>query len=277
MAHYQAEGQLFFMDDPGAGGEAAVQRWASSPRNAPSAPSPLIADSSNVDIDRLQRPRPTPQSRARRTRPARRSAPPPALRAARGRPHHLHRPTPIPGQPRVENGTRGRGHQASATRTPHRRCRRVRSRGHLAGQDLENAPSRLRPARLPPAGRTVDRSVVAHRRMADQQGVRLRPSNPGPARRPSGSSPATSSASTAKTTAASCASHNSSASAAGKPRPSPTESWQTPTRGPGFHPTHRLIPSRAPRPQPEHTTPGQTSRPRRARTRAMRRCRRHDS
>ncbi len=107
MAHYQARGQLFFIDTREQAGEAAVQRWAELTKTRAIRAVALIADSSNVEIDRLN-------ARAQH------------LRAERGElgatevqlPHQhyglregdlitftaQHRK---PGQARVENGTRG--------------------------------------------------------------------------------------------------------------------------------------------------------------------------
>ena len=53
MAHYQARGQLFFTDTRDEAGEAAVQRWAELTETRDIREVALIADASNVEIDRL--------------------------------------------------------------------------------------------------------------------------------------------------------------------------------------------------------------------------------
>ena len=107
MAHYQSRGRLFFQDTRDQAGEAAVQRWAELTKTRDIREVALIADASNIEIDRLN-------ARAQH------------LRAERGElgqrevqlPHQhyglregdliaftaQHRE---PGQARVENGSRG--------------------------------------------------------------------------------------------------------------------------------------------------------------------------
>ena len=107
MAHYLHQGQLYFRDTRDDAGEAAVQRWHTLTQRHGIREVALIADSSNQEIDRLN-------ARAQH------------LRAQHGELGHTeiqlphqhyglrqgdliafttqHRP---PGQPRVENGTRG--------------------------------------------------------------------------------------------------------------------------------------------------------------------------
>ena len=53
MAHYQSRGQLFFPDTREQAGEAAVQRWAELTETRDIREVALIADASNVEIDRL--------------------------------------------------------------------------------------------------------------------------------------------------------------------------------------------------------------------------------
>jgi conjugative relaxase-like TrwC/TraI family protein len=107
MAHYQARGQLFFNDTRDEAGEAAVQRWAELTKSRDIREIALIADASNTEIARLN-------ARAQH------------LRAERGELGQAEVPLPhqhyglregdliafakhhqTPGQPRVENGTRG--------------------------------------------------------------------------------------------------------------------------------------------------------------------------
>ena len=107
MAHYQSRGRLYFEDTRDQAGEAAVQRWAELTKTRDIREVALIADASNIEIDRLN-------ARAQH------------LRAERGElglrevqlPHQhyglragdlvaftaQHRE---PGQARVENGSRG--------------------------------------------------------------------------------------------------------------------------------------------------------------------------
>ncbi|HUN78034.1 MAG TPA: AAA family ATPase [Solirubrobacteraceae bacterium] len=107
MAHYVSRGQLYFRDTRDEAGETAVQRWHTLTQKHGLRQVALIADASNMEIDRLN-------ARAQH------------LRAQNGElGHHeirlphvhygvrqgdlitfttQHRP---PGQPRVENGTRG--------------------------------------------------------------------------------------------------------------------------------------------------------------------------
>ena len=160
MAHYQAEGQLFFMDDRQQAGEAAVQRWAELTKTCDVRSVALIADSSNVEIDRLS-------ARAQH------------LRAERGElghqelqlPHQhyglregdlitftaQHRP---PGHPRVENGTR-----AEVTKVGETNSLTVKLDGsgrelNLAGKDIENLRLAYAQQVYRQQGATVDRSIV---------------------------------------------------------------------------------------------------------------------
>ena len=116
MAHYQARGQLFFTDTRDQAGEAAVKRWAELTETPRLREVALIADASNVEIDRLN-------ARAQH------------LRAERGElgqrevplPHQhygLHEGDLVtftaqhrtPGEPRVENGARGEVTRTQRTR-----------------------------------------------------------------------------------------------------------------------------------------------------------------
>jgi len=161
MAHYRSRGQLFFTDTREQAGEAAVQRWAQLTETRDIRDVALIADASNLEIDRLN-------ARAQH------------LRGERGElggeelplPHQhyglregdlivftaQHRPL---GQARVENGaravvTRIHEHDASATVRLDGSDRPV----HLAGEDLQSL--RLGYARhvYRQQGATVERSVV---------------------------------------------------------------------------------------------------------------------
>jgi ATP-dependent exoDNAse (exonuclease V) alpha subunit len=107
MAHYKSRQQLFFTNTREEAGEAAVQRWAELTETRPIRDVALIADASNVEIDRLN-------ARAQH------------LRAERGElgPHEVPLPHQhyglregdlvvftkqhrTPGRQRIENGSRG--------------------------------------------------------------------------------------------------------------------------------------------------------------------------
>ncbi len=160
MAHYQAEGRLFFMDDREQAGEAAVQRWAELTKKRPIRSVALIADSSNLEIDRLN-------ARAQH------------LRAERGELGQRELPLPHqhyglregdlvtftaqhrqPGHPRVENGTRAEvtkiGENNKLTLILDGSGRELQ----LAGKDLENVRLAYAQHVYRQQGATVDRSVV---------------------------------------------------------------------------------------------------------------------
>jgi conjugative relaxase-like TrwC/TraI family protein len=159
MAHYQARGQLFFADTRDEAGEAAVQRWAELTETRDIREVALIADASNVEIDRLN-------ARAQH------------LRAERGELGQREAPLPhqhyglregdliaftkqhrTPGEPRVENGTRGqvtRIHDQGLTVLLDGSHREV----PLAGQDLESLRLAYTQHVYRQQGATVERSVV---------------------------------------------------------------------------------------------------------------------
>jgi hypothetical protein len=159
MAHYQARGQLFFNDTRDQAGEAAVQRWAELTETRDIREVALIADASNVEIDRLN-------ARAQH------------LRAERGELGPREVPLPhqhyglregdliaftkqhrTPGQPRVENGTRGQVtniHEEGLTVTLDGSERMV----SLAGEELESLRLGYAQHVYRQQGATVERSVV---------------------------------------------------------------------------------------------------------------------
>jgi len=159
MANYQARGQLFFNDTRDEAGEAAVQRWAELTETRDIRDVALIADASNVEIDRLN-------ARAKN------------LRAERGELGTREVPLPhqhyglregdliaftkqhrTPGQPRVENGTRGQitqTHDHGLTVLLDGSRREVT----LAGQDLESLRLAYAQHVYRQQGATVERSVV---------------------------------------------------------------------------------------------------------------------
>ena len=52
MAHYRARGQLYFQNTREQAGEAAVRRWAELTETRDPRQVALIADASNIEIDR---------------------------------------------------------------------------------------------------------------------------------------------------------------------------------------------------------------------------------
>jgi ATP-dependent exoDNAse (exonuclease V) alpha subunit len=160
MAHYQARGQLFFTDTRDQAGEAAVRRWAELTETRDVREVALIADASNVEIDRLN-------ARAQH------------LRAERGElgssevplPHQhyglregdlvaftkQHRP---PGEPRVENGARGEVTHIDDHRGVTVSLDGSERRVNLAGEDLESLRLGYAQHVYRQQGATVERSVV---------------------------------------------------------------------------------------------------------------------
>jgi conjugative relaxase-like TrwC/TraI family protein len=160
MAHYQARGQLYFMDTRDEAGEAAVQRWASLTEHHDIRQVALIADASNQEIDRLN-------ARAQHLRAERgelgpREVPLPHLHYGLREGDLIaftaqHRP---PGQARVENGARGQvthiDEQRGLTLTLDGSDRQLR----LAGKDLESLRLGYAQHVYRQQGATVERSVV---------------------------------------------------------------------------------------------------------------------
>ncbi|MGA9316222.1 MAG: AAA family ATPase, partial [Solirubrobacteraceae bacterium] len=160
MAHYQARGQLFFNDTRDEAGEAAVQRWAELTKTRDIRDVALIADASNVEIDRLN-------ARAQH------------LRAERGElgqaeiplthQHYglregdliaftkQHQP---PGDPRVENGTRGQVTEIHDTRGVTVALDGSQRHVNLTGEDLESLRLGYAQHVYRQQGATVERSVV---------------------------------------------------------------------------------------------------------------------
>ena len=159
MAHYLHRGQLYFNDTRDDAGEAAVQRWHTLTQQHGIREVALIADASNQEIDRLN-------ARAQH------------LRAQHGElgcsetqlpnVHYgirdgdivafarQHRP---PGQPRVENGTRGQViavHERGATIALDGSDRRV----HVAQTDLDSIRLAYAQHVYRQQGATVERSVI---------------------------------------------------------------------------------------------------------------------
>jgi conjugative relaxase-like TrwC/TraI family protein len=160
MAHYQSRGQLFFTDTRDEAGEAGVKRWAELTETLPIRDVALIADASNIEIDRLN-------ARAQQ------------LRAERGELGETEVPLPhqhyglhegdlvtftaqhrTPGEPRIENGARGevtRIHEHDGLTVKLDGSERV---VNLAGEDLENLRLAYAQHVYRQQGATVERSVV---------------------------------------------------------------------------------------------------------------------
>jgi conjugative relaxase-like TrwC/TraI family protein len=161
MAHYRSRGQLYFENTREQAGEQAVQRWAQLTETRDPRQVALIADASNVEIDRLN-------ARAQHLRAERGELGPRELPLP-NRHYGLregdlvtftaqHRP---PRAARVENGARGevtRIHEddGSLIVTLDGSDRQVR----LAGEDLENLRLAYAQHVYRQQGATVERSVV---------------------------------------------------------------------------------------------------------------------
>jgi len=159
MAHYLHRGQLYFHDTRDDAGEAAVQRWHTLTQQHGVREVALIADASNQEIDRLN-------ARAQHLR---------AQHGELGRSetqlpnvHYAIRDGDIvafarqhrqPGQPRVENGTRGEViavHERGATIALGGSDRRI----HLAQPHLDSIRLAYAQHVYRQQGATVERSVI---------------------------------------------------------------------------------------------------------------------
>ena len=159
MAHYASRGQLHLSDTRDQAAEQAVQTWAALTEGRDIREVALIADAANTEIDRLN-------ARAQH------------LRAKRGELGHNEIPLPgvhyglregdliafttqhrPPGQPRVENGTRG---QVSAIGERGMTVMLDGSQRHvqLADEDLESLRLAYAQHVYRQQGATVERSVV---------------------------------------------------------------------------------------------------------------------
>jgi len=159
MAHYASRGQLHLSDTRDHAAEQAVQTWATLTNGRDIREVALIADAANTEIDRLN-------ARAQH------------LRAERGELGHRELPLPgvhyglregdliaftaqhrPPGQPRVENGTRGQVsaiHERRVTVSLDGSQRKVQ----LAGEDLDSLRLAYAQHVYRQQGATVERSVV---------------------------------------------------------------------------------------------------------------------
>ncbi len=160
MAHYRAKGRLFFSDTRETAAEAAVKRWGELTEKRPIRSVALIADSSNVEIDRLN-------ARAQHLRTQRGELGPTEIPL----PHQHYglrqgdliafttQHTPR-GQPRVENGSRAEitsiTPDGGITATLDGSNRPIQ----LASDDLEKVRLAYAQHVYRQQGATVDRSVV---------------------------------------------------------------------------------------------------------------------
>ena len=159
MAHYQARGQLFFTDTREQAGEAAVQRWAELTETLPIRDVALIADASNIEIDRLN-------ARAQQLRAERGELG--QVEVALSHQHYGLREGDLiaftaqhrtPGEAKVENGARGEvarigDHGLSVKLDGSER------HVYLAGEDLENLRLAYAQHIYRQQGATVERAVV---------------------------------------------------------------------------------------------------------------------
>jgi conjugative relaxase-like TrwC/TraI family protein len=160
MAHYQARGQLFFTDTRDQAGEAAVQRWAELTETRDIRDVALIADASNVEIDRLNAR--AQQLRAERGELGQREVPLPhqhyGLRegdlVAFTKQHRT------PGEPRVENGARGQVTDIQEDRGVTVTLDGSERQVSLTGEDLEALRLGYAQHVYRQQGATVERSVV---------------------------------------------------------------------------------------------------------------------
>jgi conjugative relaxase-like TrwC/TraI family protein len=160
MAHYRARGQLFFTSTREQAGEAAVQRWAELTETRNIRDVALIADASNVEIDRLN-------ARAQH------------LRAERGELGQDEVPLPhqhyglregdlvvftkqhrTPGRARIENGSRGEVTAIDARGGLGITLDGSERQVNLAGEDLESLRLGYAQHVYLQQGATVERSVV---------------------------------------------------------------------------------------------------------------------
>ncbi len=159
MAHYAARGQLHLTDTRDQAAERAVQTWASLTEGRDIREVALIADASNQEIDRLNAR--AQHLRAQRGELGHREIPLPGVHYGLREGDLIaftaqHRP---PGQPRVENGTRGQVsaiHEQGVTVKLDGSHRRLQ----LAGDDLDSLRLAYAQHVYRQQGATVDRAVV---------------------------------------------------------------------------------------------------------------------
>ena len=253
MAHYASRGQLHLSDTRDQAAEQAVQTWATLTEGHDIREVALIADAANTEIDRLNAR--AQHLRAQRGELGYHEIPLPGVHYGLREGDLIaftaqHRPR---GQPRVENGTRGQVtniHERGVTLTLDGSQRKVQ----LAGEDLDSLEAGLRAARLPSAGRNRRAHRRTNRRLANQQGDRLRRGHHAHATAPTGSSPATTSAPKDRTPSASRASPNRCATAARRPHRSRIRSAPTPAGRQAAIPYGSAPPSRQHAGSPAHPT-----------------------
>jgi ATP-dependent exoDNAse (exonuclease V) alpha subunit len=159
MAHYAARGQLHLTDTRDQAAEQAVQTWATLTEGREIREVALIADASNHEIDRLNAR--AQHLRAQRGELGHREIPLPGVHYGLREGDLIaftaqHRP---PGQPRVENGTRGQVsaiHEQGVTVKLDGSHRRLQ----LASDDLDSLRLAYAQHGYRQQGATVDRAVV---------------------------------------------------------------------------------------------------------------------
>jgi ATP-dependent exoDNAse (exonuclease V) alpha subunit len=160
MAHYQARGQLHLADTRDQAAENAVQAWAQLTDEVGIGKVALIADASNREIDRLNAR--AQHLRAQRGELGLDELPLSTVHYGLRQGDHVtfiaqHRP---PGQPRVENGTRGEvtniDQDGTLALTLDGSDRIVR----LAGEDMESLRLAYAQHVYRQQGATVDRAIV---------------------------------------------------------------------------------------------------------------------
>jgi conjugative relaxase-like TrwC/TraI family protein len=159
MAHYASRGQLHLSDTRDQAAEQAVQTWAALTEGRDIREVALIADAANTEIDRLNAR--AQHLRARRGELGHHEIPLPGVHYGLREGDLIafiaqHRP---PGQPRVENGTRGQVsaiRDRSVTVTLDGSQRKVQ----LAGEHLESLRLAYAQHVYRQQGATVERSIV---------------------------------------------------------------------------------------------------------------------
>ena len=161
MAHYRAKGRLHFADTRDQAGERAVQDWARLTENRDPRQVALMADASNLEIDRLNAR--TQHLRHQRGELGDIEIPLPnrhyGLRAGDLVTFTAqHRP---PGAPRIENGARGEiTHVDSQSRTVALRLDGTGRNVHIAGADLQHLRLAYAQHVYRQQGATVERAIV---------------------------------------------------------------------------------------------------------------------
>jgi ATP-dependent exoDNAse (exonuclease V) alpha subunit len=160
MAHYHSRGRLHLADTRGQAAERAVQAWAQLTEHHPIREVTLITDASNREIDRLNAR--AQHLRAERGELGAHELPLSSVHYGLRQGDHIafiaqHRP---PGQPRVENGTRGEITGIGRDRTVTLALDGSDRKLQLAGEDVETLRLAYAQHVYRQQGATVDRAVV---------------------------------------------------------------------------------------------------------------------